>query len=199
MAGFVGLVRRKCLKVDRHREQISNDLFDKAEGHESLWTLLLLKLTDTWRQVENHARRLRRIENQTMEGLDINEADFQQLLDELTDAKKNVVQHTGHLPRNCFLELSSDGPDHVLEDHTDLPLLEPDVWFKKQGNRTSTDTNVGRQRVRWKRTRRSERAYLEGPVQREATTLLEMQKLLESKSRGPLVAGSLDVRKSQPR
>ena len=88
MAGFVGLVRRKCLKVDRHREQISNDLFDKAEGRESLWTLLLLKLTDTWRQVENHARRLRRIENQTMEGLDINEADFQQLLDELTDAKK---------------------------------------------------------------------------------------------------------------
>ena len=54
-------------------------------------TLFLLKLTGARRQVENHARYLRMMGNRTVEDLDIDEADFQQLLGELTDANNNLV------------------------------------------------------------------------------------------------------------
>ena len=42
-------------------------------------------------QVENHARYLGMMGNRTKEDLDIDEADFPQLLDELTDAKNSLV------------------------------------------------------------------------------------------------------------
>ena len=42
-------------------------------------------------QIENHARYLRMMGNRTVEDQD--EADSQQLLDELTNAKNNLVQH----------------------------------------------------------------------------------------------------------
>ena len=45
--------------------------------------------------VDNHARHLRMMGDSTMEDLDIDEADYQQLMDELTDAKNNLVQHNG--------------------------------------------------------------------------------------------------------
>ena len=50
---------------------------------------------------------------------------------------------------------------HVLEDNSDLPLLSLRAG---SGNRPHTDTNVGWQRLRWKRRRISERAQLEGPA-----------------------------------
>ena len=48
--------------------------------------------------VENHARYLRMMGHRTMEDVDIDEADSQQLLDELTDAKNHLAQHNGYLP-----------------------------------------------------------------------------------------------------
>ena len=37
-----------------------------------------------------------------MEDMDVDEADFQQLLGELTDAKNNLAQHNGDLPSPRF-------------------------------------------------------------------------------------------------
>ena len=71
-----------------------------------------------------------------MEDLHTDEADFQQLLDELTDAKNHLVQHNGYLPRQWFL------------------ATPPDCRFRKQARYRQ---NVGWQRLRWKRTRRSEK------------------------------------------
>ena len=51
-------------------------------------------------QVGNHARDLGMMGNRTMEDLDIDEADFQLLLDELMDAKNIFAQHKGYLPRH---------------------------------------------------------------------------------------------------
>ena len=45
--------------------------------------------------------------NRTMEYLDDDEADSQQLLDELTSATNNLVQHTGYLPRQGSLRVGS--------------------------------------------------------------------------------------------
>ena len=62
-------------------------------------TAFLLELTGTWEQLEHLARYLRVMGNQTKEDLDIDEAEFQQLLDEMKDAINNLVQHNGYLPR----------------------------------------------------------------------------------------------------
>ena len=43
-------------------------------------------------QVDNHAGHLRMIGHRTVEDLDTDEADSQQLLDDLTHAKNNLVQ-----------------------------------------------------------------------------------------------------------
>ena len=85
------------------------------------------------RQVENHARYLRMMGNRTVEDLDIDEADFQQLLDELTDANNNLVQHNEYLPRHWVLGTFPRVPGHVLEDHSNLPLLELEVQIQKTG------------------------------------------------------------------
>ena len=84
------------------------------------------------RQVENHARYLRMVGNRTVEDLDIDEADFQQLLDELTDANNNLVQHNEYLPRHWVLGTFPRVPGHVLEDNSNLPLLELGCRFRKQ-------------------------------------------------------------------
>ena len=70
--------------------------------------------------------------NRTMEDLDIDEVDLQNLLDELTDGKNNLAQHTGYLPRQWVLGSSPCLPGHVLKDNSDLPLLEPEGQFRKQ-------------------------------------------------------------------
>ena len=119
----------------------------KPKNVESLWTLFLLKLTA---HGANPIMRdiIRMMGNRTLEDLDIDGADVQQLLDELTNAKDTLVDHNGYLPRHHVLGSSPRVPGHAFEENSDLPLLE----------------NVGWQRLRWKRTRRSERAHLEGPA-----------------------------------
>ena len=74
-------------------------------------------------QVENNARCLRMMGNRTMEDLDIDEAECQLLLDELTDAKNNLVQHTGHVLGYWVWDHHFVFLD-VLEDNSDLPPLE---------------------------------------------------------------------------
>ena len=87
----------QCLRVDPHRAQISKKFFYQAE----LRGIFVDPAEAHWHieQVESNARYLRRMGNRTMEHLDIDEADFQQLLNELTDAANNLVQHNGYVPR----------------------------------------------------------------------------------------------------
>ena len=59
--------------MDVHRAQVSDPVL--AEAH---WHMM---------------------DNRTVEYMDIDEADVQRLLDTLTDAKNNLVQHTGYLIR----------------------------------------------------------------------------------------------------
>ena len=66
--------------------------------------------------------------HRTTEDMDIDEADFQELL----DAENNLVQHNGYLPRQWVLGSSPRVAGHVLEDNSDLPLLEPEDQFRKQ-------------------------------------------------------------------
>ena len=65
-----------------------------------------------------------------MEGMDINEADVRLLLDELTDAKNNLVHQNGYLPRHWVFGSAPWVPGHVLEDNTDLPLLQLEGPFR---------------------------------------------------------------------
>ena len=67
------------------------------------------------------------------------------MLDELTDAKNNLVQHTGSLPRHWILGSSLRLPGPVLEDSSDLPLLGLRAG---SGNLPSTDKDVVWQRLR---------------------------------------------------
>ena len=47
--------------------------------------------------------------------------------------RKTILYNTMDACRdNVFFESSSHGPGHVVEDNTDLPLLEPEVRFRKQ-------------------------------------------------------------------
>ena len=91
----------ECLRVDPHRAKISKEFFDQAEGRgicvdpaEAHWHI---------EQVESHARYLRRMGKRAMEHLDIDDADVQHLLDELTDATNDLVQHNGYVPRQCVV------------------------------------------------------------------------------------------------
>ena len=71
--------------------------------------------------------------NRTMETLDdFDESDLQHLLDVLTDAKNNLVQHNENLPRKWVWVSSPRVPGHVLKDNSDLPLLQPQGRFRKQ-------------------------------------------------------------------
>ena len=129
-------------------EQVTREFFDQAEKRGIFVDFVPAEAHCTWCK-SHHARILRMMGNRTLEDLDIDGADVQQLLDELTDAKDNLVEHNRCLPRHYVLGSSPRIPGHDLEENSDLPLLE----------------NVGWQRLRWKRTRRSERAHLEGPAE----------------------------------
>ena len=139
----------KCLRVDPHRAKISKEFFDQAKGRGIFVDTVLAEARWLMEHVENHARYLRMMGNRTMEDLDIDEADFQHLLEELTDANKNLVQHKAYSPRQWVLVSSPRVLGHVQIS-----------WSVRtgSGNRLSTDINVGWQRLRWKRTRRSDRA-----------------------------------------
>ena len=67
-----------------------------------------------------------------LEDVDIVEAEVQQLLDEWTDSKSNLVQNNGYLPRQGVPGSSPRVSGHALEDNSDLPLLEPEGQFRQQ-------------------------------------------------------------------
>ena len=118
--------------MDPHRAQISKEFFDQAEGRGIFVDVGLAEAHRHMEQVENHTGNLRMVGNRTMEDLDIDEADFQQLLDELTDAKNNLAQHNGYLPRPWVLGSSLRVLGHVLEYTSDLPLPESEGRWRKQ-------------------------------------------------------------------
>ena len=93
----------KCLRVDLHRAQIRKEFFDQAEGRGIFVYFVLAETHWHMGQVENNARNLRMMGNRKMEDLDIDEAYFRQLLDELTETKNNLVQPNGYLPRQRVL------------------------------------------------------------------------------------------------
>ena len=122
----------KCLRFDLHRAQIRKEFFDQAEGHGFFVDFVLAEAHLHMRQVENHARNLRMMGNREMEDLDIDEAYFRQLLNELTDAKKTIWYNPMDNCRdNGFLDNPSRVPRHVLEDNSNLPLLELEGRFRK--------------------------------------------------------------------
>ena len=83
----------KCLREDPHRTQISKECFDQAERRGIFVDPVPAETHWHIEQVENHARYLRMMDR-TVEDLDIDDADFQVLLDELTGAKNNLLQKT---------------------------------------------------------------------------------------------------------
>ena len=117
MPGFVCESAARCLRVNPHGAQMSREFFDQAEQRgifvdpdhaEAHWYV---------GQVENHARYLRVAGNRTMEDMDIDEADLQQLPDELLDAN---LQSCAASSRETMLTLWVFGsaprvPGHVLE------------------------------------------------------------------------------------
>ena len=119
----------KCLRADPHRAQIRKDLFNQSVRRAILVDNVHAEA------LENHARYLRMMGNRTMEDLLIDEAECQQLLDELTDAKNN---HNGHLPRQWVLGSSLRVLGHALEDSSDLSLLELESPFRKQAQYRDT-------------------------------------------------------------
>ena len=82
-------------------------------------------------QVENNARYLRQVEYTILEDIDVSQSDFQTMLDELTDAKNSLVQHNGYMPRQWVFGLISTVPGHMLEENSDLHLLDPEGRFRR--------------------------------------------------------------------
>ena len=77
--------------MDLHRAQISTEFFDQAEGRGIFVGPVLAEAHWHMEQVENRARHLLEVGNRTKEDMDMDEADSQQLLDELTYAENNHV------------------------------------------------------------------------------------------------------------
>ena len=73
----------KSLRADPHRAQTSKEVFDQAEGRRVCVYSVVTEAHWHTERVENHARDLRMMGDRTMEDLITDEADFQQLLDEL--------------------------------------------------------------------------------------------------------------------
>ena len=84
-------------------------------------------------QVDNNARYLRQNVNtkflRTI--VDVSQNDFQTMLDELTDAKNSLVQHTGYMPRQWVFGLIPRVPGHMLEENSDLPNLDPEGRYRR--------------------------------------------------------------------
>ena len=75
-------------------------------------------------QVENNARYLRdKRDTEWLRTLMCRKVVFQTMLDELTDAKNSLAQHSG-----CF-GLIPKVPGHMLEENSDLPNLDPEGRF----------------------------------------------------------------------
>ena len=91
------------------------------------------------------------MDNRTVEYMDIDEADVPVAGHVDGCEKQSCAAHwiLDTVLDTMGLRIKTAGSSHVLEVNTDLPLLELGGWC--------------RQRLRWKRTRRSERAWLVGP------------------------------------
>ena len=74
-----------------HRAQINKDFFDQAEGRGIFVDPVSAEARWYVEQAENLARHLRTMGNRTLEDMDTDESDFQQLLDELIGAKHNLL------------------------------------------------------------------------------------------------------------
>ena len=61
----------------------------------------------------------------------MSQSDFQTMLDELTDAKKSLVQHNGFMPRQWVFGAIPRVPGHMLEENSDLPNLDPEGRFRR--------------------------------------------------------------------
>ena len=138
----------KSLRVDPHRAQIIEISFDQAEWRGIFVDPVLAKAHCQMQHVDNHSRYLRMMANRTMEDLDVDEADFKQLLDDLTCAKK-VYNTIGTYRDNKFR-----GHPLVFLATSLRTTQICHSWSLRagSGNRPGTDTNVGWQRLMWKRT-----------------------------------------------
>ena len=105
--------------------------FDKAEGRGIFVEPTPVEAHWQMGQVENNARSLRQMGYKILEDIDVSEADFQTLLDELTDAKNSLVQQNGYMPRQWVFGLIPRVPGHMLEENPDLPNLDPEGRFRK--------------------------------------------------------------------
>ena len=106
--------------MDPHRAQITREFFDQAEERGIFVGAVPAEAHWHMGQVENHARYLRMMGKPRMEDMIIDEVDVQKLLDELTDAKNNLVQHDGYLLRQWFCRIITSCS--ILKN-TDRPLL----------------------------------------------------------------------------
>ena len=67
-----------------------------------------------------------------MKDMDVDDADVPQFLYKLTMAKNNLVQHNGYLPRRCVFGSAPRFAGHVLDEDTDLLLLELEGRLRNQ-------------------------------------------------------------------
>ena len=121
----------RCLRVDPHRSQIARGFFDKAEGRGIFVEPTPAEAHWQMGQVENNARYLRQMGYKILEDIDVSQNDFQTLLDELTDAKNNLVQQNGYMPRQWVFDMIPRVPGHLLEENPDLPNLDPEGRFRR--------------------------------------------------------------------
>ena len=66
------------------------------------------------------------MEYKNLEDIDVSQNDFQ-----TTDAKNSLVQQNGYLSRQWVFGLIPWVPGDLLEEHPDLPNLDPEGRFKK--------------------------------------------------------------------
>ena len=121
----------RCLRVDPHRSQIARWFFDKAEGRGIFVEPTPAEAHWQMGQVENNARYLRQMGYRIVEDIDVSQSDFQTTLDELTDAKNSLEQHSGYMPRQWVFGLIPRVPGHMLEENSDLPNLDPEGRFRR--------------------------------------------------------------------
>ena len=119
----------RCLRVDPHRSQIARGFFDKAEGRGIFVEPTPAEAHWQMGQVENNAMYFRQTGYRIVEDIDVSQSDFQTMLDELTDAKNSLAQHSGYMPRQWVFGLIPKVPGHMLEENSDLPNLDPEGRF----------------------------------------------------------------------
>ena len=83
-------------------------------------------------QIEVNTRYLRVMGYRTMTDIHIPEEDMQMLLDELCDAKNELISHNGYMPRQWVFGRLPRVPGHVLDENPDLPNMDPEGHVQDQ-------------------------------------------------------------------